>query len=251
MAGPAQQELLPADERAALAGPLRRSLAVAWDDLPPAWQALGAGLEAQAQRVIAAVDADARTWPVAPARPFRAFELVAPDEVRLVLIGQDPYPLPGDANGLAFSSLRGIPRSMQNVYAAIERACPGFRRPAAADLDHWARQGILLLNTALTVRMGPRMAGSHLQFGWQDWTAGVLRALYSQRLEAGAEVPVAWLWGKPARDFFAGATAGLPVPPERVLAARHPSQDFRQEFVGQAQIHLERLQQLLQPPVSW
>jgi len=171
--------------------------------------------------------------------------------VRLVLIGQDPYPLPGDATGLAFMSLRGIPASMRNVYAAIAQACPGFQRPPVADLEHWAAQGVLLLNAALTVRMGAGMAGTHLRMGWQDWTAGVLRALYSQRLQEGAQVPVAWLWGKPARAFFEVATAGLPIAPERVLAARHPSQDFRKEFVGQARGHLEQLSVLLEPPIRW
>ncbi|HEY8357518.1 MAG TPA: uracil-DNA glycosylase [Ramlibacter sp.] len=245
-----QQELLP-DPRAALCAPLARPMVQAWEDLPPAWRALCDGLDAHAQRVIAAVDADARDHAVVPARPFRAFELVAPDEVRLILIGQDPYPLPGDATGLAFSSLRGVPASMRNVYAAIEQACPGFRRPAKADLEHWARQGVLLLNTALTVRMGPKMAGSHLRMGWQEWTAGVLRALYSRRLEGGAPLPVAWLWGKPARAFFESAVDGLGVPPERVLIARHPAQDFRQEFVGQARLHLQQLAQLLEPPLRW
>lgn len=250
-AGVAQQELLPDDERAALCAPLSRPMAQAWGDLPGGWQALSSGLDGHAQRIAAAVDADAREHAVVPARPFRAFELVAPPDVRLVLIGQDPYPLPGDATGLAFSSLRGIPASMRNVYGAIEQACPGFRRPGVADLDHWARQGVLLLNTALTVRMGPKMAGSHLPFGWQQWTAGVLRALYRQRLEAGSELPVAWLWGKPAREFFETAMAGLAVPPQRVLIARHPSQDFRKEFAGQARAHLEQLAELLQPPIRW
>lgn len=244
----AQQELLPADP---IAGPLVRPMASAWNDLPPAWRALATGLDAHARRVTEAVDADARDHTVVPARPFRAFELVPPDAVRLILIGQDPYPLPGDANGLAFSSARGVPASMRNVYGAIAQAIPGFERPATADLMHWAQQGVLLLNTALTVRMGPRMAGSHLQFGWQDWTAGVLHALYRQRIGQGAEVPVAWLWGKPARSFFEAATAGLAIPPGRVLVARHPSQDFRKEFAGQARAHLEQLATLLHPPVRW
>lgn len=245
-----QQSLLP-DERAALGLPLSRTMAQAWQDLPPAWRALCSGLQAQAQRVIDAVDADAREHAVAPARPFRAFELVPPERVRLVLIGQDPYPLPGDATGLAFMSLRGVPASMRNVYAAIAQAFPGFQRPPVADLEHWAAQGVLLLNAALTVRMGTGMAGTHLRMGWQDWTAGVLRALYSQRLQEGAQVPVAWLWGKPARAFFESATAGLAIAPERVLVARHPSQDFRKEFVGQARAHLEQLSLLLEPPIRW
>lgn len=246
-----QVSLLAPDAGEPLAGPLARPLAQAWDDLPPAWRALSRHLAPEAERVTAAVDADARTSAVTPARPFRAFELVAPDAVRLVLIGQDPYPLPGDANGLAFSSLRGVPASMRNVYGALELAVPGFQRPRMADLEPWARQGVLLLNTALTVRMGKKMAGSHLGLGWQAWTGGVLRALYADRLARGRETPVGWLWGKPAREFFDAATAGLPVPPQRVLRARHPSQDFRQEFKGQAAAHLQALAGLLEPPIQW
>ena len=132
------QGLLLPDDLAALTAPLGRPMAEAWQDLPAAWRALCGGLEAQAQRVIDAVDADAREHVVVPARPFRAFELVPPERVRLVLIGQDPYPLPGDATGLAFMSMRGVPASMRNVYAAIEQAFPGFERPRVADLEHWA-----------------------------------------------------------------------------------------------------------------
>lgn len=226
-------------------------MAAAWDDLPSAWRNLCAGLDACASRIAASVDADARKSPIAPARPFRAFELVAPDQVRLVLIGQDPYPLPGDADGLAFSSTRGIPGSMRNVYTALEQAFPGFVRPRTADLEHWAKQGVLLLNTALTVRSGPKMAGTHLRLGWQEWTAGVLRALYRSRLQAGTELPVAWLWGKPAQAFFAQATQGLSIPPERVLTVRHPSNDYRREFAPLAAAQLRRLDRLLDPPLRW
>jgi uracil-DNA glycosylase len=246
-----QESLALGDELASLCAPLSRPLAEAWRDLPAPWRELAAGLEPQARAVTLAVDADRRTHEVAPARPFRAFELVAPQDVRLVLIGQDPYPLPGDATGLAFSCVRGVPASMRNVYAALEAAVPGFVRPRAADLEPWARQGVLLLNAALTVRMGKKMAGSHLQMGWQAWTGGVLRALYERRLQSGEPVPVAWLWGKPASAFFDAALNELDVPQQRVLRARHPAQDFKREFVGQAAEHLRRLEQLLQPPLRW
>jgi uracil-DNA glycosylase len=232
-----------------VAGPLARPLAVAWDDLPPAWRALCDGLEAHARAVAEQVDADVARGPVGPARPFRAFELVRPEDVRLLIVGQDPYPRPGDATGLAFHSARGVPPSMRNVYKAFEAHLPGFERPRVADLEHWAAQGVLLLNTALTVRLGE--IGSHMKIGWQDWTRGVVRALYRSRVEAGQEMPVAWLWGKPAQEFFDAAVQGLPVPPQRVLRSRHPSNDFRQEFAAQAAGHLAQLQRLLDPPMRW
>jgi uracil-DNA glycosylase len=232
-----------------ITGPLTRPMAQAWADLPPAWQELCAGLESCARAVAARVDADARSAPVAPARPFRAFELVRPEDVRLLIVGQDPYPRPGDATGLAFASLRGVPPSMRNVYKAFEAHLPGFSRPKVADLAHWASQGVLLLNTALTVRVGE--IGSHMKIGWQDWTTGVVRALYRSRERSGQPYPVAWLWGRPAQEFFDAAVQGIPVPPERVLRARHPSNDFKQEFVQQAAVHLQQLQRLLDPPVRW
>lgn len=237
------------DEPQQVAGPLTRPLAQAWGDLPAAWQQLCEGLAPHAEEVCSRVDEDARAAAVGPARPFRAFELVAPDDVRLLIVGQDPYPTPGDAHGLAFSSLRGVPRSMLNVYKAFEEHLPGFSRPKVANLEHWARQGVLLLNTALTVRLGE--IGSHLDIGWQPWTQGVVRALYRRRQQAGQAFPVAWLWGKPAQQFFDAAVEGIPVPPERVLRARHPSNDFRKEFAGQAAAHLAQLQELLQPPIRW
>lgn len=230
---------------------LDRPLAAAWDDLPPAWRMLCGGLEGCASRISAKIDEEARLWPIAPARPFRAFELVAPDDVRLVLIGQDPYPLPGDADGLAFSSTRGIPSSMRNVYAAIEQAHPGFVRPPVANLAAWAAQGVLLLNTALTVRSGAKMAGTHLRLGWQEWTGGVLRQLYEDRLRNRRPVPVAWLWGKPAKAFFEQATGGLAIPPDRVLVVRHPSNDYRREFAPLAAAQLKALGGLLKPPIRW
>ena len=246
---PRQADLGFGENAAQLSGPLTRPLSQAWQDLPPAWTALCGDLQAHADAVARRVDADVQQGAVGPARPFRAFELVRPQDVRLLIVGQDPYPTPGHATGLAFSTLHGVPRSMLNVYKAFEAHLPGFSRPKVANLEHWAEQGVLLLNTALTVRLGA--IGSHLKVGWQPWTQGVVRALYRQRQHDGRPFPVAWLWGKPAQAFFDEAVAGLPVPPGRVLRARHPSNDFRQEFAAQAAEHLARLQELLQPPIRW
>src|SRR3569623_2452930 len=166
-----------------ITGPLSRPLSQAWLDLPPAWCSRCDGLDAQADAIAQKVDADAKDAAVAPARPFRAFELVVPRDVRLLIIGQDPSPRPGDATGLAFCSLKGVPASMRNVYKAFETHLPGFTRPRVADLEPWARQGVLLLNPALTVRVGD--IGSHMKVGWQDWTRGLVRALYRSRIDAG------------------------------------------------------------------
>jgi uracil-DNA glycosylase len=239
--------LSPADS--GRSGTLTRRLAQAWTDLPAEWRDLCSGLEAEAAAVAQRVDVDVETAAVGPARPFLAFELVKPRDVRLLILGQDPYPTPGDAYGLAFSSLQRVPPSMRNVYKAFEMHLPGFTRPKVANLEHWAEQGVLLLNTALTVRLGE--IGSHLNVGWQAWTTGVLRALYRQRLAEGAPVPAAWLWGKPAQAFFDGMAEGLAIPPGRVLRARHPSNDFKQEFAQQAAAHLAQLQVLLDPPILW
>lgn len=230
-------------------GPLTRRLSQAWSDLPAEWLDLCKGLESQAQEVARRVDEDIQAAAVGPARPFLAFELVKPQDVRLLILGQDPYPTPGDAYGLAFSSLQRIPPSMRTVYKAFEAHLPGFTRPQVANLEHWAEQGVLLLNTALTVRLGE--IGSHMKVGWQAWTMGVLRALYRARLASGQPLPVAWLWGKPAQAFFDTMAEGIPVPSDRVLRARHPSNDFKQEFAQQAAAQLAQLQVLLDPPIRW
>ncbi|MEP2642124.1 uracil-DNA glycosylase [Roseobacter sp.] len=131
-----------------------------------------------------------------PRQVFRALERVAPDAVRVVILGQDPYPTPGHAHGLAFSAdanVRPLPRSLSNVFKEMVTdigACP-----MSADLSFWADQGVLLLNTVLTVPAGA--AKGHDKLGWQVLTAQVLDRL--------AHTPRAYLlWGagaqKVARD---------------------------------------------------
>ena len=124
---------------------------------------------------------------------FRAFR-VPMQSVRVVIVGQDPYPTPGHAVGLAFSTsrdVRPLPRSLANIYAEL-RDDLGINPAEHGDLSHWADQGVLLLNTALTVREGE--AGSHLSWPWKDVTGAALRAL-AQR---GGPL-VAVLWGRDAQ----------------------------------------------------
>lgn len=118
------------------------------------------------------------------------------DEVKVLIVGQDPYPTPGHAVGLSFSvapDVRPVPRSLQNIYAEMGTDL-GLPPPSNGDLSPWADQGVLLLNRVLTVR--PGAAGSHRGKGWETVTAQAIQAL----VERGGPL-VAILWGRDARDL--------------------------------------------------
>lgn len=125
---------------------------------------------------------------------FNAFRYTELGEVKVVILGQDPYHGPGQAHGLAFSVLPGvqIPPSLLNMYKELEGTIPGFQRPAHGYLESWARQGVLLLNTVLTVRAG--QAHSHASLGWETFTDKVI-ALINQHCEG----VVFLLWGRTRR----------------------------------------------------
>lgn len=148
-----------------------------------------------------------------PKSIFRAFDLCPPDAVKVVVLGQDPYHTPGVADGLAFSSLpqNPVPPSLLNIYKEIESeyGVPCLRTP---DLTRWARQGVLLLNTSLTVESG--IANSHALYGWHTFTDAVIRVV-SLHLEH----VVFLLWGA-----FAAKKALLIDPSKHlVLTSAHPS----------------------------
>lgn len=124
---------------------------------------------------------------------FRAFR-VPLDSVRVVVLGQDPYPTPGHAVGLAFSTSRNVrplPRSLSNIYAEL-RDDLGIEPAEHGDLSSWVGQGVLLLNASLTVRAGE--AGSHRSWPWKDVTGAALHTL----AERGGPL-VAVLWGREAQ----------------------------------------------------
>ena len=116
----------------------------------------------------------------APANIFNAFNLCPLDQVKVVIIGQDPYHEPGQAHGLCFSVQDGIllPPSLQNIYKEIEN---DLRRKSITngDLTKWAEQGVLLLNSTLTVRA--HAAASHAGHGWEQFTDSVIRALSKRK----------------------------------------------------------------------
>jgi uracil-DNA glycosylase len=161
------------------------------------WSAMTPFRDGSMARVCAAVDRDIAAGHVvapAPDRIFAALALTPPEAVKVVILGQDPYPTRGHANGLAFSYVGPgpLPRSLGNIHKELV-ADLGVPSPRDGDLTRWARQGVLLLNTALTVREGAGQAGSHLAFGWQDVTDRLLAELLTQ-----PQKRVLILWGASA-----------------------------------------------------
>lgn len=185
--------------------------------IAPAWKAL---LESEFQKpyfkeLSEKVRGEYLAGPVFPhpSRVFRAFELVAPREVRVVILGQDPYHTPGVADGLAFSTLSDnpIPPSLQNMFKEIETEL-GIVCEKSPDLARWARQGALLLNASLSVRSG--IANSHADYGWHAFTDATIAALSDTQ-----EHVVFLLWGA-----FAGRKESLiDWTKHLILKSAHPS----------------------------
>lgn len=189
--------------------------------LPPAWRPVLAPVLATPglKRLEGWLDAqDAAGTPVYPPRPcrFRALELTSPDAVRVVILGQDPYHGPGQAMGLAFSVPEDvrIPPSLSNIGKELAADC-GARRAASGDLSGWARQGVLLLNTSLTVEDGK--PGSHAGRGWEALTGACLAAVANRE-----EPSVFILWGRHAQARAAGIPRLLDGP-HCVIRSAHPS----------------------------
>lgn len=166
------------------------------------------------------------------------------DEIRIVILGQDPYHGPGQANGLAFSVHPGIkiPPSLRNIYKEVFNT-PGFPAPANGDLSKWSEQGVLLLNSTLTVREAA--AGSHQRQGWEEFTSTVIATINSRY-----DHIVFMLWGSHAQK------KGEIIDKNRhlVLEAPHPSPlSAHRGFLGCH--HFSKANSYLQkhglPPVEW
>ncbi|WP_340556318.1 uracil-DNA glycosylase [Streptomyces sp. GSL17-111] len=139
--------------------------------------------------------ASGRTYLPAGANVLRAFQQPF-DEVRVLIVGQDPYPTPGHAVGLSFSvapEVRPLPGSLENIFRELHTDL-GLPRPSTGDLTPWTRQGVLLLNRALTT--APRRPAAHRGKGWEEVTEQAIRALAAR----GTPL-VAVLWGRDARNL--------------------------------------------------
>ena len=168
------------------------------------------------EALAARVDAARQTQEVYPpaGREFFALEKTQPQAVRAVILGQDPYHEPGQAMGLAFSVARGtaLPPSLRNIYQELQSDL-GLAPAPHGDLTAWAEQGVLLLNTVLTVERGK--ANSHANWGWQHLTDAVIAATNA------LSQPVAFvLWGAQAQKKAALVKSQAP---RLLLTAPHPS----------------------------
>lgn len=145
---------------------------------------------------------------------FNAFRLTELGDVNVVILGQDPYHGPHQAHGLAFSVLPGVqvPPSLQNIYKELMQDIPGFQKPNHGFLESWAKQGVMLLNTVLTVEAGK--AHSHARFGWETFTDNVIAAINQH-----CQGVIFLLWGSHAQK------KGSIIDRQRhhVLQAPHPS----------------------------
>ena len=148
---------------------------------------------------------------------LRALELTPLEAVKVVILGQDPYHGPGQAHGLCFSVPQGVrvPPSLVNIYQELE-ADLGVARREHGDLEHWARQGVLLLNTSLTVEAG--RAGSHAGCGW-EWITDAIVAAVAAREEPSVFI----LWGSHARKKAQGVPELARNERHLVLTSAHPS----------------------------
>ncbi len=194
------------------------------DDIPKDWQILlGNYFDSSdwinlAGNLQVALDVDPTMIRPEPSQLFRALKLTPVDSVKVVILGQDPYHSPGLAQGLAFSihaniptNWRAFPSSLRNISKAL--ALEGFGHLPNGDLHAWARQGVLLLNTALSVRLGE--AGSHSNLGWKSLIDQLISglALYRPHL-------VWMLWGGHAQSKQSLIESGID---QLILQSSHPS----------------------------
>ena len=175
---------------------------------------------------------------------FSAFNLSPFDSVKIVIIGQDPYHGPKQANGLCFSVSDGIkpPPSLQNIFKELKDDLD-LEIPLTGNLEHWAEQGVLMLNATLTVRA--KQAGSHQKKGWEEFTDNVIRTLSEEK-----ENLIFLLWGR----FAQNKAQIIDNEKHYILTAAHPSPfSAHSGFFGCKHFSKtnEILKKLNQKPIQW
>ncbi len=175
---------------------------------------------------------------------FSAFNLCPFDRVKIVIIGQDPYHGPKQANGLCFSVSDGIkpPPSLQNIFKELKDDLD-LEIPLSGNLEHWAEQGVLMLNATLTVRA--KQAGSHQKKGWEEFTDNVIHTLSEEK-----ENLIFLLWGR----FAQNKAQIIDNEKHYILTAAHPSPfSAHSGFFGCKHFSKtnEILKKLNQKPIKW
>jgi uracil-DNA glycosylase len=188
--------------------------------IPAAWAHLGFFRD-RWPAIETTLRAESRVVLPPEAMRFAALELTPPALVRVVILGQDPYPTPGHAHGLAFSvapEVKPLPRSLLNIFKEMEAGL-GYA-PASGDLRFWGRQGVMMLNTCLSVPAGE--AGGHTQLGWQSLAAEILAEV--------SKKPCAFvLWGRHAQRLETHLRQGEHL----IIKTAHPSPlSARRGFFG-------------------
>ena len=175
---------------------------------------------------------------------FNAFNTTPLADVKVVILGQDPYHQPNQAMGLSFSVSFGqkVPPSLRNVYKELARTSDSFAVPLHGDLSGWAKQGVLLLNAALTVARGA--AGSHAKIGWQQFTDAVIATISRE-----CDGVIFLLWG----NFAKQKAELIDASRHHVLTAIHPSPLAGGGFIGCG--HFVQANELLtaqgKTPIDW
>lgn len=216
----------------------------------PAWEeVLGPVKRADFfQQLMARIDAERAAgkaiYPPA-SEVFNAFTLTPLDNVKVVILGQDPYHGPGQAHGLCFSVQSGVktPPSLVNIYKELAQDIEGFHIPEHGNLTAWAEQGVLLLNTVLTVEQGK--AHSHAKWGWETFTDAVIKSVNDTQHGV-----VFLLWGSHAQK----KGQNIDTQKHYVLNAPHPSPlSAHRGFLGCR--HFSQTNTLLsqqgKTPVNW
>ena len=213
--------------------------------IPKAWAHLPF-FERDYPAITKALTAETRTILPPETQRFAALDACAPEDTRVLILGQDPYPTPGHAHGLAFSvdpDVHPLPRSLGNIFK--EMLTDLGAAPETGDLHFWASQGVLLLNTALTVPAGE--AGAHAKLGWSRLAEEVIAEV--------AQTPTAFvLWGKQAQALARHITSPQNGGQHMLIESAHPSPlSARRGFFGSRPF--SRINSWLaaqgQPAINW